>query len=918
MELAEFQRLNAEREAEGEALYANPRNLAAGTVKLLDLAEARKRRLSVLCYGLGACEPATFATLSEFKARLTRWGFPTRDDIPVQRGIEAAWTAIQKLDGLRRDLPFPTDGAVVKVDRLAEQQKAGRTSKFPHWAVAFKFPPDRAETVLRAITMQVGRTGAITPVAELDPVLLAGSTVARATLHNADEIARKDIREGDTVRIQKAGEIIPQILEVVHSKRPAEAVPFDFEGRLKELGLDAVRVGDEAAYKLRAPSREMKIRRLAYLGSKFCLDIDGLGDAIAEQLVNLGIVNHPTDIFSLSDEEWLSLPEFGPKSLANIKAAISASTESELWRIVNCLGIPDVGVQTSKDLAAHFGSLEKLANCSMTDFCVKSSSGEKLFSVANIGENIAASITGFFQDPGSGLEVKALLKAGFSGEKGVDTESDFLRSLEEGDKAVYIRLKKSCSILETLKSFGVSGADDRLLIKIVAYNRDFKNTMSAGADELAAAIRAKSKETEIYQLLEALRSKPGELMISRSGAPMKADDEVFRFCHEQALFRYKKVLRLFDIGYDINTTPEAAEVKVRSFFRGEKWRSLALKLWEDAQSEDIYKISIESIQPGDAFKFEFKAKERLEEQRVLRETKATVKSFGKKEERTLDLIQQSQIEPDKLPLANRLIKSSNVIETIESFEIQWINAELILRLIASRGDVFANPPEDLSKFVENFSLTPKRLASVSLLFETLSTEETKALIAITKAPLSADSELFAYAVQKTNFYARKCLKLLQSPVEKLLTGHNPDKALKELLKQKPHYKFALELWQAAKRQNINDVDLDSAPEGEALQFEKEAIERLPKKASLSDIESLKQLSTGKSGNVIIISGKIDGLNREEAKLAAEKLGYKIAESVTSSINLLVIGEDPGPAKIKKALALKIPVVPFSELKPYAP
>ncbi|MFZ9992928.1 MAG: NAD-dependent DNA ligase LigA, partial [Opitutales bacterium] len=280
MELAEFQRLNQLREAEGEPLYANPRNLAAGTVKLLDGEEARKRRLSIVCYGLGACEPATaFATLKEFKNKLKAWGFPIRDDIDVQQGVDgrrppvrtyiggqpggdAAWKAIQQLDVLRRDLPYPTDGAVVKVNRLEDQRRAGTTSKFPHWAVAFKFPPDQAETILRKISMQVGRTGAITPVAELDPVLLAGSTVARATLHNADEIARKDIREGDTVRIQKAGEIIPQVLGVVLEKRTAEAVPFDFEARLKELGLDATRDGEEAAYKLRAPSREMKIRRL--------------------------------------------------------------------------------------------------------------------------------------------------------------------------------------------------------------------------------------------------------------------------------------------------------------------------------------------------------------------------------------------------------------------------------------------------------------------------------------------------------------------------------------------------------------------------------------------------------------------------------------------------------------------------------
>ncbi len=415
MELAEFQRLNAEREAEGEALYANPRNLAAGTVKLLDHAEARKRRLSVLCYGLGACEPPVFASLSDFKRRLTKWGFPTRDDIPVQHGIEAAWAAIQKLDGLRRELPFPTDGAVVKVDRLADQQKAGRTSKFPHWAVAFKFPPDRADTVLRAITMQVGRTGAITPVAELEPVLLAGSTVARATLHNAGEIARKDIREGDTVRIQKAGEIIPQVLEVVLSKRPAEAVPFDFEARLKELGLDAVRVGDEAAYKLRAPSREMKIRRLIHFACKQCLDIDGLGEAVAEQLVDLGLVDAPVDVLKLNRGEWMMVEGFKEKSVDNMLAGLAQAKQRELWRAIHALGIPNVGTQTAKDLARHFKSLDALEAARSADL-LHTKVGKKggvthEAVIPGVGVEVSESILSYFSDPNHRDWVRAMRAA---------------------------------------------------------------------------------------------------------------------------------------------------------------------------------------------------------------------------------------------------------------------------------------------------------------------------------------------------------------------------------------------------------------------------------------------------------------------------------------------------------------------------
>jgi DNA ligase (NAD+) len=418
MALAEFQRLNQLREAEGEPLYANPRNLAAGTVKLLDGEEARKRRLSIVCYGLGACEPASaFPSLKEFKTKLKAWGFPIRDDIDVQQGVDAAWKAIQQLDVLRRDLPFPTDGAVVKVNRLEDQRRAGTTSKFPHWAVAFKFPPDQAETILRTISMQVGRTGAITPVAELDPVLLAGSTVARATLHNADEIARKDIREGDTVRIQKAGEIIPQVLGVVLEKRPADAQPFDFEARLKELGLDATREGKEAAYKLRAPSRDMKIRRLVHFASKQCLDIDGLGDAVSEQLVDLKLVDVPVDALGITPAQWRMLEGFKDKSVDNMMAGLEQAKQRELWRAIHALGIPNVGMQTAKDLARHFKSMDALEAAQYGYYIkpVYGVKGQRLKEVQNtiegIGKKIAESITSFFSDPNHRDWVKAMRTA---------------------------------------------------------------------------------------------------------------------------------------------------------------------------------------------------------------------------------------------------------------------------------------------------------------------------------------------------------------------------------------------------------------------------------------------------------------------------------------------------------------------------
>ena len=418
MRMEEFARLNAEREAAGEALYANPRNLAAGTLKLLDRAEAARRRLSLVCYGMGACRPAAFDRLAELNARLKAWGFPTSDLFTVAEGEQKAWEAIQRLDAARRDLPYPTDGAVVKLDRLDLQARAGATSKFPHWAVAYKFPPDQAETLLRAISMQVGRTGVITPVAELEPVLLAGTTVSRATLHNADEIARKDIREGDTVRIQKAGEIIPQVLGVVLDRRPKDAAPFDFEGRLRELGLDAAREGDEAAYKLRAPSRDMKVRRLVHFASKHCLDIDGLGDAVAEQLVDLGLADAPTDVLSLRPEHWALLDKFKEKSVDNMMAALEAAKGRELWRAIHALGIPNVGMQTAKDLARHFKSLDALAHAKPGDLLVTTVGAKGGIShesvVSGVGAKVSESILAFFSDPNHRDWLKAMRKAGLN------------------------------------------------------------------------------------------------------------------------------------------------------------------------------------------------------------------------------------------------------------------------------------------------------------------------------------------------------------------------------------------------------------------------------------------------------------------------------------------------------------------------
>ena len=923
MENSEFERLNREREAEGEALYANPRNLAAGTVKLLDVDEAKKRRLSIVCYGLGACDPATFKTLQEFKDQLKEWGFPIRDDIGVQKGIDNAWKAIQHLDTFRRTLPFPTDGAVVKVNRIADQERTGTTSKFPHWAVAFKFPPDQAETTLKAISMQVGRTGVVTPVAELEPVLLAGSTVARATLHNADEISRKDIREGDTVRIQKAGEIIPQIVAVVLEKRPEGTKPFNFEKRLKELGLDAIRSGDDGSYKLKAPSREMKIRRLVYFASKTCLDIDGVGDAIAEQLVNSQMVDSPCDILKLSDQQWLSLPEFAEKSLSNIKNAISASKKCELWRLINGLGIPNVGVETSKDLSNHFKSLKSLSTANEADFYVrviKINETERINCIENVGPKVAESIIGFFKNLSSRVEIDVLEKEGYKLEENGDSEFIFLRNLSLENKAKYLRLKKSKNILDTIMCFAVDGVNDRLAMKLIAYNRDIKVTISTDTGKLASEIRAKSDEVSVFRLQEVLNSTFAKDLIMRAGAPNEIEAQVYEFCYEQVQFRYKKILKLFDINYNENITPDIAEKKVRGLFRSEKWIPVALESWQDAQKhKDIYQIRISDIISGDAYKYEVDAKKKIEERERHKENKEQHNKTQLKSPKVeLDEKQKELIPPNCHALAQKLILANDVVGTILALEIPKADSDFILGLIASDRNIFINKQTNIAAIYQKLCFTAKDLRTLEKIFESLKDEQISKTIEIVHAPLTPTENFFNLAVQQTFFYSKKCLKLLNiDDSYELKSLSDYDKYLKRKIKENPHYKFAIELWTKYVNKSVNEVNLDEIIKGDALQFEEKAKTLVPQKASLDDIDKLRKLSSTKKGNLIVISGKIEGLNRDQAKEAAIKLGYELADGVSASVCLLVIGEDPGPSKIKKALALKIPVVQFSELQPYS-
>lgn len=389
----EFERINAAREAEGQPLYANPRNLAAGTVKLLDPAEARRRKLDIVLYGIGACEPGRhFRTQSEIQQKLKDWNFPVLEKYWLAEGIESAWKSIEELDTIRQKFAYPTDGAVVKLDDLEQQEEAGFTSKAPRWAIAYKFEAERAETLLKEISLQIGRTGAVTPVAILEPVQLAGTTVSRATLHNEDEIRRKDIRPGDTVLVQKAGEIIPQVLSVNLDKRPADSQPFHFGEHLKALGIEAERDPSQAVWRIVSKDDPVRQQRaLAHFASRACMDIENLGTAVVEQLVDRGLAKTPADLYRLSETQLLELDKFAEKSARNLLAALEASKQRELWQLIHGLGIPHVGKQSAKDLEANFDSLDAIAEASE----------EQLEAVEGIGSIMAQSIHAWFDDAGN-------------------------------------------------------------------------------------------------------------------------------------------------------------------------------------------------------------------------------------------------------------------------------------------------------------------------------------------------------------------------------------------------------------------------------------------------------------------------------------------------------------------------------------
>lgn len=399
-----FQKLNADREAEGEPVFANPRNAAAGTLRLLDSRETARRRLDAWLYAIVEA-PKPPASQAETLEKLQAWGFPVNRHWRRCATFEEVRKFIEEWDEKRHKLDFETDGVVVKVDERALQEELGATAKSPRWAVAYKYPPEEAATVVREIDVQVGRTGVLTPVAHFDPVPLAGTTVQRATLHNYEDLARKDVRVGDTVAVEKGGDVIPKVTRVLLEKRPKGAKPFHMPAKCPVCGEPVVQEEGEVATRCVNPACPAVVREaLRHFCTRRAMNIEGLGEKLVDQLVAEGLLSDVASIYDLTAEKLVGLERWGEKSAANLLAQIEKSKANDLSRLLFALGIRHIGEKAARTLAQHFGSLEALA----------AASPEELESVEEVGPNTAAAIAAWFSRPRHRELVEKLRRRGVS------------------------------------------------------------------------------------------------------------------------------------------------------------------------------------------------------------------------------------------------------------------------------------------------------------------------------------------------------------------------------------------------------------------------------------------------------------------------------------------------------------------------
>ncbi len=397
-----FEELNREREIRGESLLANPRNAAAGSMRQLDSALTRARRLDIIVFNIQLAEGAAYATHTETLEAMAAMGF---DTVPHTRyeSMEKCFEEIGRLGDRREDFPYDIDGAVVKLDSLSQRERLGSTAKAPRWAAAYKYPPEKKETVVSDIVVQVGRTGVLTPRAVVQPVRLAGTTVTSATLHNQDFIDRLDVRVGDTILMQKAGEIIPEVLSVIKEKRPPETKAFHLPDLCPECGSEVKRDEDGAA--LRCTGAECPaqlLRHIVHFASRGAMDIEGLGIAVAESLISAGLIRSPADIYSLNAQDVAALDRLGKKSAENLINAINGSRKQDLSRLLYAFGIRQVGQKAAKVLAEAFGSLDRLMEAK----------ADELIAVGDIGPVTADYLVNWLLNPQSRHQIELLRAAG--------------------------------------------------------------------------------------------------------------------------------------------------------------------------------------------------------------------------------------------------------------------------------------------------------------------------------------------------------------------------------------------------------------------------------------------------------------------------------------------------------------------------
>ena len=399
-----FYRLNEQRELEGQNLFANPRNAAAGSLRQLDPQIAASRKLDILIFNMQLCEGVDFVSHSASLEYLRRCRFKVISQKCLS-DPQAIWQEVQRINEDRESLSCDIDGAVIKLDDLAQREVLGSTAKCPRWAVAYKYPPEIKSTRIRDIIIQVGRTGVLTPKAVVDPVRLAGTTVTNATLHNQDFITQRDIRIGDTVKIRKAGEIIPEILEVELEKRQQESVPYYLPTVCPVCGAPVERDLEGAFLRCTgAACPAQLVRTISHFVSRDAMDIDGLGGAIVEQLIQKDLLHNPADLYYLTLEEVKSLWQKGDTAAKKLLTAIENSKSQDLGRLIFALGIRQVGAKTGKQLARAFGNLDKLADASL----------EELLQVEDIGPTTARNIYEWFRQDQARLLVERLRQAGIN------------------------------------------------------------------------------------------------------------------------------------------------------------------------------------------------------------------------------------------------------------------------------------------------------------------------------------------------------------------------------------------------------------------------------------------------------------------------------------------------------------------------